>query len=51
MCIDRVYIKVIDRRIRDRIDKMTINRPLQYYAKVKHLHIDPQDPAHLTGIP
>ena len=24
-CIDRVYIKVIDRRIRDRMDKMTMN--------------------------
>ena len=27
-CIDRVDIKVIDRRIRDRMDKMTMNRPL-----------------------
>ncbi len=25
--IDRVYIKVIDRRIRNRMDKMTMNRP------------------------
>ncbi len=29
-CIDRVYIKDIDRRIRDRMDKMTMNRPLVY---------------------
>ena len=27
-CIDRIYIKVIHRRIQDRMDKMTINRPL-----------------------
>ncbi len=26
--IDRVYINVIDREIRDRMDKMTMNRPL-----------------------
>ncbi len=25
-CIDRVTIKVIDRRIRDRMEKMTMNR-------------------------
>ena len=25
--IDRVYIKVLDRRIQDRMDKMTMNRP------------------------
>ncbi len=29
-CIDRVYIKVIDCRIRDRMIKMIMNRPLGY---------------------
>ncbi len=29
-CIDRVYIKVIDCRIQDRMDKMSMNRPLHY---------------------
>ncbi len=29
-CIDRIYIKVIDRRIRYRMDKSTMNRPLQF---------------------
>ena len=28
-CIDRVYIKVIDRRIGDQMDKMTMKRPLE----------------------
>ncbi len=28
-CIDRVYIKVIDHRLRDRMDKMTMNQPLE----------------------
>ena len=28
-CIDQVYIKVIDRRIQDQMDKMTMNRHLQ----------------------
>ena len=33
-CIDRFYIKVIDLRIRARMDKMTMNRPL--HSVVRH---------------
>ena len=29
-CIDQVYVKMIDRRIQDRMNKMTMNRPLEW---------------------
>ncbi len=41
-CIDRVYIEVIERRIQDRMDKMTMNRPLDfiYFELAKYLQLD-----------
>ncbi len=33
--IDRAYMKVIDRRIRDRMDKMTMNRLIHHYHMSK----------------
>ena len=42
-CIDRVYIKVIHRNIPDRMNKMTMNRPLyiqiRYHADTKPIII------------
>ncbi len=36
-CIDRVYIKVIDCRIRDQMDKMTMNQSLLTSLTPSHL--------------
>ena len=38
-CIDRVHIKMIDRRIRDRMDKMTMNRPYSTLHDVEYIFV------------